>query len=239
MLTILLVDAELELVPQSITGHQQVVTAAYRFGVKPNDMLLDSSLHYAAMRKLEEGERRGRPDLIHFFLLTGLESMLNQRGQLRLLLHTREGNLIRVDPETRLVRNFNRFCGLIQQLFKTGRVPPDRGLLTMEKNRTPADVFAEVKPDRVVILDEEGARAAPWDVFQAGDGAKNVLAIVGGFPSGRFTSPLPEGERISLGPDLLSVWTVASELIVNYERVAPPGTRRQKATATPGPPDTE
>ena len=70
MLTLVLSDAELELVPQTIRGHQQVVTAAKRLGVSAGRMLLDSSLHYAAMRKLEEGERRGRPDLVHVFLLT-------------------------------------------------------------------------------------------------------------------------------------------------------------------------
>lgn len=217
MLTLLLADAELERIPQAITGHQQVVTSARRVGTPANKMLLDSSLHYAAMRKLDEANRRGRPDLVHFFLLTALESPVNKAGQLRLLVHTREGHLIRVDPTTRLVRNYNRFCGLIQQLFETGKVPPETPLLTLERDRTIKDIVAQSHPDRVLLLDETATVTRPWKVFSKADAEKQVVAVIGGFPHGTYRSELPEGDRVSFGPEQLTVWTVAAELLVHYE----------------------
>lgn len=241
MLTILLVDAELERVPASITGHPQVGTSAKKAGTRAGRMLLDASLHHAAMRKLEDAGRRGRPDLIHVFLLTALESPVNHAGHLRILVHTRENYLLRIDPTTRLVRNFNRFCGLIEQLFETGKVPPEAPLLTLEPNWTPAAIADLVHPDRTVILDETGTRTNPWDVFGPADAARNVLAIVGGFPSGSYRSPLPPGERVGFGARLLTVWTVAAELLMNYERQLPPealerATRAAEPRRGPPPP---
>ncbi len=227
MLTLILADTELERVPQELTGHQQVVTAAARFGVKTGRMLLDSSLHYAALRKIQDGDRRGRPDILHFFLLTALESPLNKAGKLRVLVHTRGDKLLRIDPTTRLIRNYNRFCGLMEQLLETGRVPPDKPLPTPESGWTLADVIASVKPDRLVVLDETGTVFRPWDVFTPADATASVACVIGGFPSGPFRSELPPGERVAFGDQSLSVWSVAAELVVNYERVAglewPPG----------------
>lgn len=221
MLTLLLADAELERVPASITGHPQVASAARRVGASASRMLLDSSLHHAAMRKLPEAPRRGRPDLVHFFLLTALESPANRAGHLRLLVHTRENYLIRIEPRTRLVRNYNRFCGLIQQLFETGRVPPEDSLLTLEPSRTVKDIVAELDPDRTLILDETGDQRPPWEVFSPSDATGETVCIIGGFPSGSFRSELPDGQRISFGPEQLTVWTVASELVAHYERLLP------------------
>lgn len=223
MLTLLLADAELERVPARITGHLQVQQAARRAGVNASRMLLDSSLHHAAMRGLEDGERRGRPDLVHFFLLTALDSRLNAAGKLQVLVHTREGRLIRIRPETRLQRNYNRFCGLIQQLFDTGKVPPENPLLTMEEGWTVKDVGAKLAPQRLLVMDEAGTPTQPWQLFGPVDVDRHVMAIVGGFPSGRFRSELPPGDRISFGPDQLTVWTVASELVTNYARFAVDG----------------
>ena len=106
MLTLLLVDAELELVPPKLTGHQQVVQSAKRVGASPSKMLLDSSLHYAALRHAPDGERRGRPDLVHFFLLTVLESIPNRLGQVRVMVHTRHDDLIRIGSVTEQVAGF-------------------------------------------------------------------------------------------------------------------------------------
>ena len=218
MLTLALIDAELELVPNAIRGHNQVISSAQRVGTRTNKMLLDSSLHYAAMRKLEDGDRRGRPDLVHLFLLNALESVANKAGRLNVLIHTRNRELIRIDPSTRLVRNYNRFCGLMQQLFETGQVPPDKPLLRLQKDVTVAEMIAEAKPDRVIVMDETGQPTAPWQTFDGTGAQEHVLVLIGGFPSGTFRSELPAGDRVSFGKEQLTVWTIAAELLVNYER---------------------
>ncbi len=83
MLNLLLADAEIELIPREIFHHPSVKANAKRRGKPPAEILLDSTIHHSALRKLTEGERRGRPDLVHFYLLLALESIMNKRGLLK------------------------------------------------------------------------------------------------------------------------------------------------------------
>jgi rRNA small subunit pseudouridine methyltransferase Nep1 len=217
MLTLLLADAELERVPPKLTGHAQVVQSARQAGVSASKMLLDSSLHYAALRQAPEGERRGRPDLVHFFLLTALESIPNKDGALRVLVHTRNDELIRIEPNTRLIRNYGRFCGLMQQLFENHSVGQPEPLLTLEPKRSLASILDEVGPDRLIVLHPEGTPGLPREVFKPTDAQENIVCIIGGFPSGGYRSPLPpDAERRSIHAEALTVWTVAAELLAHY-----------------------
>ncbi|HKZ99119.1 MAG TPA: hypothetical protein VJ326_05980 [Thermoplasmata archaeon] len=61
MLTLVLADAELELVPSEIAGHPAVHSSAKKRGRSPTSLLLDSSLHHPALRDMPE-PRRGPPD---------------------------------------------------------------------------------------------------------------------------------------------------------------------------------
>jgi rRNA small subunit pseudouridine methyltransferase Nep1 len=222
MLTLILTDAELELVPQKLTGHQQVIQSARRSGVNPSKMLLDSSLHYAGLRSIPEGDRRGRPDLVHFFLLTVLESIPNKRGDVRVLVHTRNNELIRFVPETRLIRNYNRFCGLMQKLFETGSVGEPDPLIEMQKDRDLNSILRQVKPKRTIVLHPEGTPKEPRQVFTPEDATRDVAAIIGGFPSGDYRSELPkDAERVSIFAEPLTVWTVAAELLAHYPDETP------------------
>lgn len=217
MLTFVLADAELERVPQRLTGHQQVVTSAQRAGVVPSRMLLDSSLHYAALRDVPDGERRGRPDLIHFFLLTVLESIANKEGNVRVFVHTRNDEVITVAPQTRLIRNYNRFCGLVQQLFATGSLNTPEPLLSLERKIPLPDLLARIGAQRCIVLDPAGTATTPQDLFKAGERERSIVVVIGGFPSGDYRSPLPaDAERVSIFPEALTVWTVAAEVLAAY-----------------------
>jgi rRNA small subunit pseudouridine methyltransferase Nep1 len=219
MLTLVLCDAELELVPPKLTGHQQVIRSAQHSGVSPSKMLLDSSLHYAAMRSLPQGERRGRPDLVHFFLLTVLESIPNKLGHVRVYVHTRNDEVIEVAPQTRLIRNYNRFCGLMQKLFENGSVGEPEPLLTMKRDFPLSDLLKKIKPQRGIVLAPAPQFRLPSELFRPDDATGHVAALIGGFPSGDYRSPLPPGfERVSIHPEPLTVWTVAAELLAHYPR---------------------
>ena len=221
MLTLILADAELETVPEPLWGHPAIVNSANMRGKKPSRILLDSSLHHGAMKNLPEAERRGRPDLTHFFLITALESILNKKGKLRVLVHTRNNELIRVAPDLRIMRSYSRFVGLVEQLFVDGRVPqaPEKPLMEMQRNRPLASIIKEAKPDAVIALSPEGAPVKLAQYLTKFPQEKNVVCIIGGFPHGDFKSPAYAlaSEKISISDELLTGWTVASELIVNYE----------------------
>ena len=98
MLTLVLADTELERVPAAIQRHPSVRASARRRGKSPTSVLLDSSFHHAALEKVPEGERRGRPDIAHIVLVVALDSILNLEGGLRLFIHTRNDEVIQFAP---------------------------------------------------------------------------------------------------------------------------------------------
>jgi rRNA small subunit pseudouridine methyltransferase Nep1 len=125
MLHIVFVEAALETVPPSILRHPSVRRSAKRQGKRPEEVLLNRSLHHSAMSRLPEDHKRGRPDIAQICLLEALGAPLNREGGLRVWLHTFGGYAIEISPEVRVPRDCNRFNGLMEQLFSLGRVPPE------------------------------------------------------------------------------------------------------------------
>ena len=83
MISFVLAESELEMVPEKLLSHPAVVSSAKRRGKKPEEILLDSNFHHNALKGIEDGERRGRPDIAHVFLLVALESIANKRGLIK------------------------------------------------------------------------------------------------------------------------------------------------------------
>jgi rRNA small subunit pseudouridine methyltransferase Nep1 len=181
-------------------------------------MILESNLHKSALRKLDGGDRRGRPDIVHFFLLLALDSVPNKKHLLRTMVHTRNDQIISIEPETRIPRNYNRFIGLMEDLFKRRAVPPKEPLLTIRDNVGLKDILDELKPDVTVALSPRGESADPKVLFAGLMEHDHVAVIIGGFPEGDFISPAEEmaDRTVSIFPEELTVWTVASEVLANF-----------------------
>jgi rRNA small subunit pseudouridine methyltransferase Nep1 len=223
VLTLVLADAELEPVPQPLTGHASVRTAAKRRGRSPGAILLDSSLHHPALRNFPEGERRGRPDIAHLFLLLCLDSVLNAEGRLRTIVHTRNDDVIRVAPQTRIPKNYPRFVGLMEDLFQKGAVPEDKPLLTLERRLSLEKLLAGL-PSPKWAFSEAGQRVSLWGELAAVEG--DLTAVVGGFPHGDFRSPVAKlcDRVVSIHEEPLRAWTVTSEILVAFrQRAGSPG----------------
>jgi rRNA small subunit pseudouridine methyltransferase Nep1 len=222
MLTLVLAEAELELVPPELLHHPAVIGHARQRGKQPARVLLDSNYHHAAMTGLPEGRRRGRPDMTHLFLLTALESVANKQGKIRVIIHTRNDEMITVHPETRIMRNYERFLGLMEQLFETGSVPDKKHpLLELDKHRTLQQTIEVSNPDIVVAFSKTGTPTKLQEFFKK-HSKKNIVCIIGGFPSGSFHTDITTvaTEILSLYPEMLPVWTVTGEILVNYENVS-------------------
>lgn len=221
MLTLVLAEAEVERMPAELCNHPAVIGHARQRGKPPRQILLDSNYHHAAMAHLPEGRRRGRPDITHLFLLTALESIANKQGQLNIRIHTRHDQMITVNPKTRIMRNYERFLGLLEQLFETHVVPDTKQpLLSLTENVTLKQVIEQQHADLVIVLSKDGTLVALPQYLKKVNKSKkdHILCIIGGFPSGPLHSDLSAIaiEVISLCPELLPAWTVASELLVNY-----------------------
>ncbi len=186
-------------------------------------MILDAAVHHSAMTKLPDFERRGRPDMVHFFLLTALDSLVNLDGGLRILIHTRGDNVIEVAPDTRLPKNYTRFVGLMESLFEKGAVPPVGGpvdpLMVLRRNMTFEKALTKYKIDknRLIALSPEGDTTTLPDMFQQYSG-EDICMVIGGFSHGDFNSPVYDlaSNKVCISPHLLKIWTVASEILVTY-----------------------
>ncbi|MBY9019038.1 MAG: 16S rRNA methyltransferase, partial [Candidatus Lokiarchaeota archaeon] len=80
-LIIILVESGLEVIPKQIRAHPAVTKNLIKRNF--SSQLLDTALHHAAMPKLTNHERRGRPDIAHSCILNALGSPANKSGHLR------------------------------------------------------------------------------------------------------------------------------------------------------------
>ncbi len=220
MLTAILADAELELVPSPLQGHPAVRTSAKKRGRSPAAILLDSSLHHPALARFPEGERRGRPDIVHLFVLLCLDSVLNAQSQLRTIVHTRNDDVIRFDAATRIPKNYPRFVGLMEDLFAKGAVPEAKPLILLERGVSLEKLLSGM-PSPKWAFSETGEPVNLWREF-AGL-SEDLTVVVGGFPHGGFRSPVVKicDRVVSIHPEPLRAWTVTSEILVAYRQRPP------------------
>jgi rRNA small subunit pseudouridine methyltransferase Nep1 len=220
--SLLLADAAVELVPREISRHPSVEGYARRRGKRPENILLDSSYHYPAMRGLAAAEKRGRPDILHTTLLEALGSPLNKAGVLRVFCHTQSGLIIEVNPSVRLPRNYDRFKGLLEKLLVEGFISTERGetLLRAEK-RGLREWIRENYGDGagVILLSETGQPASERMLVEQASTGRAIFAV-GCFPRGDFSEEvksIAQGE-ISISCYRLEAWVAASRLLCLLER---------------------
>jgi rRNA small subunit pseudouridine methyltransferase Nep1 len=210
-----------------------VVQNARKRKKRPSTVLLDSTLHHSLFKDPEERNRRGRPDIAHQFLLLGLDSILNQERRLNLFIHTRNDELIAIDPSTRLPKNYNRYAGLFEELFRSGAVPSGKDPLI--RLHSPMDLGASVKqilklPDiqgrktKVLLLHPDGPPRDPWTTFEKmvrEEGFDHIICMIGGFSHGDFRSDVEDlsDMKFTLPGGMLKVWTVVSEVLVGFRKI--------------------
>lgn len=222
MLTLILAESALETVPERLWTHRAIQRYA-KLRRKPLQfILLDRSYHHAAMRRLEQSEKRGRPDIVHFALLEALGSPLNKEGLLQVYVHTISDYIIEVDSATRLPRNYNRFVSLIEQLFEYKKIPPkstEKALLTI-KRQTLSQLIHEIKHSYVLAFSRIGKPCTLEEAVSRISSENEPIVIVGGFPHGHFSEATLRlaNDVVSIDPEMLETWTVTSRIIYEFER---------------------
>ncbi len=213
--------------PNELVHHPAVVKWAQRKRRDPQTLVLDRTYHHSAILRLGlRGTGRGRPDISHFSLLLALGSPLNLTGGLRCYVHTRDNNIIKVDPKARLPRNTDRFTSLLEQLYQERVVPPTGHPLLSIKPGHIGDLLDEISGRAIALttkglpkrMDEVASRLAEHD---------NPVLLVGGFPKGHFSKETlsKAKESYQIYGQGLEAWTVVARAIYDYERaIAPRGT---------------
>ncbi len=222
MLYLILAETALERIPEKIARHPAVAKDAQKRRKDASQILLDSSRHFAAMRGMDDETRRGRPDIAHFCLSLAQDCVLNKKGMLKFFIHTRNDEVISVAPDARLPRAFNRFCGLVEDLFeKKEIVLPDGKVLLKMEGKNLKQLLSEL-PEKaeVFALDAGGELKKRKELEELFSQKGDVVLVVGGFPHGNFadsSKALERVKRISVADSELCAWTVVSILISSFE----------------------
>nr|MDO8080772.1 16S rRNA methyltransferase [Candidatus Freyarchaeota archaeon] len=218
MLTLILAESSLETIPPKI-GRYGLTKTPSKKGEEKNKTILDISLHSRIVQNLPNREKRGRPDIIHLSLLAALGTPLNKYGFLQIFVHTIQDMVIRIASETRLPKNYNRFIGLMEQLYDLGKVPPEGPpLLTLEK-MTLETLIKNLKPSETLLFTEKGTLLKLKPVMNECAKQENPLIIIGGFPHGDFSPETLKlsDKKISISPETLDTWIVVSRALYCYE----------------------
>ncbi|ESN91170.1 hypothetical protein HELRODRAFT_90376 [Helobdella robusta] len=80
--------------------------------------LLNCDRHKGIAKKFKRDISTCRPDITHQCLLMLMDSPLNRAGLLQVFIRTEKNILIEINPQTRIPRTFDRFCGLMVQLLQ-------------------------------------------------------------------------------------------------------------------------
>jgi len=220
LLIFILAESALETIPKDLWRHSAVKQHSKKRRKLPQLLLLDRSYHHAAMKTLPENEKRGRPDIVHFALLEALGSPLNKERLLQVYVHTINNQVIKVKPETRLPRNYNRFVSLMEQLFELGRTPPKGPALLKLEPKTMPQLLREINSTKVVAFSRTGKPRTLEDVVSKFSNGERPAVIIGGFPHGHFSASTIQlaDELVCIDEETLEAWTVTSRVIYEYER---------------------
>jgi len=224
MLHMILLECALELVPSEISSLKQIQKHAARRGKKPTEILLDQSYHGREMTRLENGQQRGRPDIVFLSLMSLLETPLCKSGNLTVHLHLMDGRIIEINPEVRLPRNYDRFVGLIEQLFIKGQVPVEGPPLLHFIRKNLPELISELKKGgstSLSMLAIENGQNTTIDSLRSKfptDISVPVVFGVGAFPHGDFPEDLKKlfESHLELDTEVMMAWHVCAEILCTY-----------------------
>lgn len=220
LLTLILAESALEIVPRKLWNHMVIKHYSEKRGKAPKFLLLDRSYHHTAMKTLKGNEKRGRPDIVHLTLLEALSSPLNKEQLLQVYVHTINDYVIRIDPQIRLPKNYNRFIGLMEQLFEFGKIPPNGPALLTLTHETLANLLQRIKSTCVLALTRKGSLLTMEETMAWISDEEKPVVVIGGFPHGHFSSKNLKlvDKAVSIDVEMLETWTVTSRVIYEYER---------------------
>jgi len=161
-----------------------------------------------------ESNRRGRPDIIYIFLEMAMESILNKNNMLDVYVHTRDNFIIHINNQTKLPRSYNRFQGLMEDLFKKRSIEYNGNeLLSMEEGKIIP--FLKNLDGKTVVLSPDGKESSLSGIINY----KDLNVVIGGFSQGDFISDLYGNfPSYKIFREELTIWSVGMEIISQYER---------------------
>ena len=218
MLSVILAESSLELIPKSIQNHPSIVSHAKKLGKKPSEILLDNSWHFAAMKGIDNEHKRGRPDLVHLCLLEACTIPLYLENKIMVYLHTIDDKVIFVGKGVRIPKSYHRFEGLIEKLYKEKTIESDGKILLELKELNFAKLLEHIKPKKVIGLSIEGISNSYQNIASIFD--DNYSVVIGGFQKGHFTELVKNriDELYCIDKKSLEAHVVVGRTLYEYEK---------------------
>jgi rRNA small subunit pseudouridine methyltransferase Nep1 len=201
------------MIPDEIARHSAVRNHSRRRQQKSSAILLDRSYHHAAMKRLPDSWKRGRPDIVHFALMEALSTPLFMNMMLKVYVHTINDKIISTADNLRIPKSYFRFEGLMVGLFKDNVIKSndDESILMKLSDGTFTDLVDMIKPDRVIGLSTVGVQSKAQKVAENARDVDHSVLVVGGFAKGHFS----ENVTKSLGPTYsISNFTLEAHVVI-------------------------
>ena len=218
MISLILTESCLELVPKELKFHPSVISHAQKLGKKPTEILLDNSWHFAAMKGVSNEIKRGRPDLVHFCILEATTIPLYNKNKIKIYIHTIDDKVIYFGENVHIPKSYHRFEGLIEKLFLEKTIESNGNVLLEIKEKSFSELIDEIKPSKVVGLSSKGEKHSFENTVS--EIPENSCLVIGGFQKGQFSDIVQSriDQLISIDNSSFEAHVVVARILYEYEK---------------------
>ena len=218
MISVILSESALELIPYDLKDHPSVISHAKKLGKRPSEILLDNSWHFAAMKGIENELKRGRPDLVHFSILEATTIPLYLKNKMRLYVHTIDDKVISFGKNVHIPKSYHRFEGVIEKLYQEKKIKANNELLLEIHDKTFSELLDEIKPSKVIGFSTKGTLCSYEKI--ATKILDNTCIVLGGFQKGHFSDSIQNKmtDLYSVGDESFEGHVVVARVLYEYEK---------------------
>ena len=218
MISLILSESSLELVPSELEHHPSVISHARKLGKYPSEILLDNSWHFAAMKGIENEMKRGRPDLVHFSILEATTIPLYLQNKIKLYVHTLDDKVITFGKNVHIPKSYHRFEGVIEKLYQEKEITTKDDVLLEIEEKTFSELLDEINPSKVLGFSTNGANSTYEKI--AKDMPDDACIVIGGFQKGHFSDLIENKitDLYSVGDESFEGHVVVARMLYEYEK---------------------
>lgn len=159
-----------------------------------------------------------KPHIVHQCLLNLLDSPLNKAGLLKVIINTFNGQLIEVNPLTRIPRTYHRFSPLMGQLLKKEKIRSADGLTNLLRICKGPVIDQLPKESLKVAASTKGKLVRLNDYLKEIDTKHPVVFVVGAVDKGNPSTEVGyTQDTVSISRYRLSSATVCAKLLIAFE----------------------
>lgn len=218
MISLVLAESALELIPFELKHHPSVVSHAKKLGKHSSEILLDNSWHFAAMKGIKNEMKRGRPDLVHFSILEATTIPLYLQNKIKLYIHTIDDKVISFGQNVHVPKSYHRFAGVIEKLFQEKQIVANNDVLLKIKNQTFSELLHEVNPSKVIGFSANGDSSSYEKIVS--EISDDTCLVFGGFQKGHFSDLIENkiSDLYSIGNESFEGHVVIARMLYEYEK---------------------